>query len=175
MYCVLPGTLAEDEVAPVCAQVRETIEKQGATAVIAQDMGKSRLAYPVKQIRYGYFHLFYFDAEPNILIDLERKVRIIQNVLRVIIRSAHPDAGKIPTQFNINWELPVKEEYQRVDMPEYAMQHTGAPMAPAAVMSAPAPEVQIDVQPVKKEFKSVTIEDIDKKLDEILGGELDKI
>ncbi|MBT3948722.1 30S ribosomal protein S6, partial [Candidatus Parcubacteria bacterium] len=83
MFCVLPGTLSEDEVTPVVDNVAQTLGSYDAQNVTREDMGKSRLAYPIKHIRYGYFHLFRFELEAENLVKLEKSVRLLDNLLRV--------------------------------------------------------------------------------------------
>lgn len=90
MLCVLPGTLAEAEVAPAVEQVSQTLGSYDAANVTVEDMGKSKLAYPVKHIRYGYFQLFRFELDADKLAKLENSVRLLGTLLRVIVRVSDP-------------------------------------------------------------------------------------
>ncbi|MBT3539032.1 30S ribosomal protein S6 [Candidatus Parcubacteria bacterium] len=90
MFCVLPGTLSEDEVTPVVDNVAQTLGSYDAQNVTREDMGKSRLAYPIKHIRYGYFHLFRFELEAENLVKLEKSVRLLDNLLRVVVKTSDP-------------------------------------------------------------------------------------
>ncbi len=90
MLCVLPGTLAEAEVAPAVEQVSQTLASYDAANVTVEDMGKSKLAYPVKHIRYGYFQLFRFELDAENLAKLEKSVRLLGTLLRVIVRVSDP-------------------------------------------------------------------------------------
>src|SRR3989338_11707301 len=90
LLTIFPGTLAEDEVKGVETAVKELLEKKGAKDVTAQDLGKSRLAYPMKQIRYGYFHMYYFDAEPTLASVVQQKVQLSNLALRAILRRYNP-------------------------------------------------------------------------------------
>lgn len=90
MLTVMPGTMAETEVTPLVATVKETVEKAGGKEVVAHDMGKSRLAYPMKHIRYGYFYLTQFQSEKTKINDIRKKVQLVNNLLRVVIREYDP-------------------------------------------------------------------------------------
>jgi small subunit ribosomal protein S6 len=85
LLCVLRGTLSEDEVLTVIEKVKETITKLGGEILETKDMGKSRIAYPIKHIRYGYFHLIHFDAEPSVAPQVQNKLRLFSELLRSLV------------------------------------------------------------------------------------------
>ena len=82
---VLPGTLSENEVAPAAEKIKAIVEKAGSKNVKLQDLGKSRIAYPVKHIRYGYFQLCNFEAEPANVLEISNTLRLIPEVLRAML------------------------------------------------------------------------------------------
>lgn len=153
MLCVLPGTMTEEEVASFMKTVTETVTTHGATVSSSVDKGKSRLAYPIKNIRYGYFHLAYFTCEPAQIADIERRIRLLGSLLRVVIRMYDPAHEAELAAFSINPQPIQKGLEDRAEMP--------------AMESAPAPK--------QEEKKEVTLEEIDNKLDEILEKDLSKI
>jgi len=190
MLCVLPGTLSEEEVAASVEKVKESIEKHGGKDLKAYDLGKSRLAYPVKHIRYGYFRIFYFQAEPEKVKELDGKLRIVKELLRVIIRMAKPGAEKEEKQTNLTpqshvvvdrsereeekprRELPVVEKQASKAEPEKSEKANEEPTEEKVVKEKSSKKVKDEED--KEEEPSISIEDIDKKLDEILQKDLDK-
>jgi small subunit ribosomal protein S6 len=90
ILCVLPGTLAETEVEEVSKRVFSVLEENGAKNVQVEDMGKSRLAYPMKHIRYGYFRLFRFEVETDVVKKIEDKLRLFPELLRAITHAYDP-------------------------------------------------------------------------------------
>ena len=72
---ILPGTLSEDEVPALVNTVKEVLVESGVQNLEHKDMGKSRLAYPIKHIRYGYFHLAHFEAEGKSVEDVKVKLK----------------------------------------------------------------------------------------------------
>lgn len=105
MLCVLPGTLSEDEAKTIVNKVQETLDKQGATEIKIYEIGKSRLAYPIKNIRYGYFRLAYFQAEPAVAKELETKLKLISGILRIVTRITKPGADVAEKQVILSSQL----------------------------------------------------------------------
>jgi small subunit ribosomal protein S6 len=155
LLAVLPGTLTEAEAAPVVTSIKETAEKLGATAVAVHDMGKSRLAYPMKHIRYGYFYIVQFAAESNQITEIQNKVRLINNILRLTVRSYETmgDASKI----------------------------TLTPLASVVNTDETAPAREVRRESVKQVAEEapvaapVSMEEIEEKLDQILEKDLEKV
>ncbi len=89
---MLPGTLAEDEVQPIVASISQIFTSRAIPNVLVENMGKSKLAYPIQHIRYGYFQLFKFELEPGEISALEKDVRLLGGLLRVVVQAADPHA-----------------------------------------------------------------------------------
>lgn len=167
---ILPGTLAENEVQPVVDTMKQMIESEGISGVAVESAGKSRLAYPIKHIRYGYFHIFTFVAKPETINKIEEKMRLFGQILRTVIRTFDPakrDASKGSLFTLINTEDEKTEGKEEREMPE---------MAP--VVAAPAPEevkAVENVAPAKKgenKPKEVDMENFDKQLEAILDDKI---
>ena len=48
----------------------------------ADNLGKKKLAYPVKKNAEGYYVVLYFTANPSIIAELERNYRISDDVIK---------------------------------------------------------------------------------------------
>ncbi len=158
LLCILPGTFAEDELPPHIASITTAIEEQGGTGVAVTDMGKNRLAYPMKHIRYGYFYRALFQADPAQVPAIQKKLGLMTDLLRVMIQKYNEEKqnqyvsrmaemqaqGEKTPAFHTDdeAEVAVKEEEKKTEKP--AEQAVEAP---------------------------TTIADIDKELDKILGDE----
>jgi len=172
MLCVLPGTLAEDEAKQTTDAVQQVLEKAAAEKIEMEDLGKSRLAYPIKNIRYGYFRLFYFYVSAENTKGLDKKVQLVGNVLRVAVRSFDPakkglikyTIAQDPTALSVP---PKDEEYGYSDRRD----HRGPrPEAPTQVVKEDAPaivqtkeekvEVKAEVKPEVKEEVVVVSEPV---------------
>ena len=49
-----------------------------------EDLGKKKLAYEVKKNKEGYYVVINFDANPNLISELERNYRIMDEVIKFI-------------------------------------------------------------------------------------------
>lgn len=154
---ILPGTLTEDEVGPVVDKVKAAVSDAGATDVSAEDMGKNRLAYPIQHIRYGYFHLCHFQAEPDKIAQVQKKLDLLGELLRVLIKEYDPEKQK---KGKINYFVEsdyasgtTRPKEARIETKKEALEEKKKPAVP-------------------EERKKVSLEEIDKKLDEILGDDI---
>ena len=46
------------------------------------ELGKKKLAYEVKKNKEGYYAVFYFEANPTLISELERNYRITDDVIK---------------------------------------------------------------------------------------------
>ena len=49
------------------------------------ELGKKKLAYEVKKNKEGYYVVYDFEANPNLIAELERKYRITDEVIKFIV------------------------------------------------------------------------------------------
>lgn len=175
MLAVLPGTLAETEVTPIITTLKETVVKSGGVEVNCHNMGKSRLAYPMKHIRYGYFYLVHFQVENKQIRELQKHVNLMPNLLRVVVQAFDPAKHSVDTStMNLTPIENVvtgeeRSNYQREPRREMKREITksfefSTPTTP--VISAPSTTT---VEPV------VDLTDIEEKLDELMEKDLAKV
>lgn len=168
MLAVLPGTLTETEVAPLVASLKELVAKFGGAEIEAHDMGKSRLAYPLNHIRYGYFSLIRFQAPAEKLNEMKHRIDLSGLTLRTVITAYDKTTATEPSKLNLtpianvvggpDGETPTREPRRE------------AVAAPTAVGRKPA----VDEAAVTTETPA-TVTDIEDKLDQILEKDLDKV
>ena len=156
MIFILPGTLGEEEVGPIVEKVRKAVADNGGKELTVGDMGKNRLSYPMKQIRYGYFQLAHFQAEAKEVVEIQKKLALLPELLRVLIQKYDAKKQKIN---KINYFSAETSVYQQP-----------AEIQPEAVKEYRGREVKKEerVEKYKKPAEKVSLEEIDKKLDEIL-------
>lgn len=90
LLVVLPGTMEESVVSAMIGNIKKIIEKNGAENIVTQDRGKSRLAYPIRHIRYGYFNLIRFVANGESIPKIQQEFALIPDLLRSLITSFDP-------------------------------------------------------------------------------------
>ncbi len=167
ILCVLPGTLAEDEVAPIAAQIESQLKAYGAEEIQKTDLGKSRLAYPMKHIRYGYFEFFTAQVLPEKVAALEQSIRLLGNILRVGIQVHNPKQKGTIT---------LAQDPTALSAPQKA----DAPTRSGRTDSRREQKERVEVVPEEQKEKivvepSLNLENIDDKLDEILQKDIDKV
>lgn len=84
LLLVLPGTLDEKEVGKQVQEIKEAVSANSQDVEL-NDLGKVRLAYPIKQIRYGYYYTLVFNAEADAVKIISDKLKLRADVLRSMI------------------------------------------------------------------------------------------
>jgi len=146
LLLVLPGTLDEKEADSRSNEILSLLKEKDKGAEI-QEIGKNRLAYPIKQIRYGYFYVLYFEVEPEDLKFIQDQLSLQRDLLRSVI-----------SKFNAKPQVNQKIKY------------SAGVMSTEEVEEPEEAEVKKEAV-VRKTTKKVDMKEIDKKLDEILGSD----
>ena len=81
---ILNAKIEDDERAAIIERIKNYVDRFGGTVTDVDEWGKKRLAYEVQKMREGFYYFVHFDAEPTAPIELENRVRIMDNVLRYL-------------------------------------------------------------------------------------------
>lgn len=65
-------------------KAKDYVVRAGGTVSDVEDWGKQKLAYDIEKMSEGFYYFIHFDAEPTAPAELERHVRIMDNVLRFL-------------------------------------------------------------------------------------------
>lgn len=154
MY-IVPNNYSEDEVIEIKTKVNTLAKQEGFDVVKEDTMGKRKLAYPIKHNYFGYYVLTYLKNERDgKLVIFSQKLKIMPEILRhqIIKYKALP----VPTiAANI------------INNPnEVAVRTAGKPEE----ISSKTAEIETSQPETKKETKKVDLQELDKKLDELLGN-----
>lgn len=170
LLLVLPGTLDDKEVEVQLGEIINLVKEFG-TGVVSNAMGKNRLAYPIKQIRYGYFYTILFEAEKQKVRALQAKLSITRNILRGMI-----------THFSAELTASQKTAYIASATP--GTMPVPAPAAPerksvaAKVEELVAVEEKVEEKPAKvtskaaRKIDALDMDAISKKLDDLMDGDV---
>lgn len=82
---VLSPALDEEAKTAEFEKVQALIERFGGKIEKVDDWGKRRLAYEIKKVNEGFYSFITFDAAPTAPIEIESRIRIMENVLRYLI------------------------------------------------------------------------------------------
>jgi small subunit ribosomal protein S6 len=92
---ILEPSLEESQVQAVINRSTELLQSGGATVNRVDKWGKRRFAYEVRKRQEGYYVLMDVSAEPAPMSDLDRTLRLADDVLRhKIIRLPENVAGR---------------------------------------------------------------------------------
>ncbi len=151
---IIPSKYSDSEIDGVSARVHKALEDAGAKVQNTKNLGKIKLAYPVKKVRHGTYILTYVEHDGSNLKKIDQDLRLSEDVLRHAI--VKRPAG-IPTMtFTMtSYQEPLSPEGKR-----NIVKKEGKPRKA---------QVQI-AQEVK-----MTVGDLDKQLDEILDSDLTNI
>ncbi len=77
--------LEEAEVDPIVEFVSNLLTKNGCNIEKVDRWGKRHLAYPVKKQADGYYVLVSFEADPAVIKELDRVMKIRDEILKHLI------------------------------------------------------------------------------------------
>lgn len=156
MY-IVSNNYSEDEVKEIKNKVSALAKQEGFEVVKEDTMGKRKLAYPIKQNYFGYYGLTYLKNERDgKLIIFTQKLKIMPEILRhqVIKYKTLP----IPTiAANI------------INDPNEVVVQNPTPVKSEEIIGKKGVEESAKTVE-KKESKKVDLQELDKKLDELLGN-----
>ena len=88
---IVNPSLDEEKVKSLIDKFSDLINKHGKVTKV-DNMGKRKLAYEVKKNREGIYVVFYFEAEPSLIAELERNYRITDEVIKfMVVRDERED------------------------------------------------------------------------------------
>ena len=68
----------------VVEKAKSYITRYGGTVTEVEEWGKKRLAYEIQKMREGFYYFIQFDAPSTCPAEVERRVRILDNVIRYL-------------------------------------------------------------------------------------------
>ena len=145
---LVSGAYSDEEVLAIKEKIRVLIEKAGGKITLDDTLGKRKLAYPIKQQHHGTYQLLEFDIDGEPIKKLSNDLQLTDEVLRHTIVKRDLKAPSFR-------ELTRMHEKERVQRAEQERNREATKLA-----DKPG------------ESKKIKIEDLDKKLDELLDSEI---
>ncbi|HIS31951.1 MAG TPA: 30S ribosomal protein S6 [Candidatus Limivivens intestinipullorum] len=81
---VVNAKIEDDVRTATIEKVKEYITRFGGTITNVDEWGKRRLAYEIQKMREGFYYFIQFEADSTCPIEVERRVRIMENVIRFL-------------------------------------------------------------------------------------------
>ena len=82
---VVSAKIEDDERAQVIEKVKALIERFGGQISDVDEWGKKKLAYEIQKMHEGFYYFIQFEADSQCPAEIERHVRIMDNVLRYLV------------------------------------------------------------------------------------------
>lgn len=81
---IISPVVEEEGIKNLVQKFSDLINTQGKIESV-EEIGKRKLAYDVKKNKEGFYVLFNFEAQPELIVELERNYRITDEVIKFIV------------------------------------------------------------------------------------------
>ena len=80
---IINPSVSEEKIKELSQRFTDIINSDGKVEKV-EELGKKKLAYEVKKNKEGYYVVINFEANPDLIAELERNYRIIDEVIKFI-------------------------------------------------------------------------------------------
>ncbi len=81
---IINPSVEDDKVKELEKRFTDLINKDGKVEKV-DELGKKKLAYEVRKNKEGIYVVFNFEANPNLIAELERNYRITDEVIKFLV------------------------------------------------------------------------------------------
>ena len=85
LVLVVNAKIEDDARAAVVDKAKAYVERFGGTVTEVEDWGKRKLAYEIQHMKEGFYYFIQFESAAEAPAEIERRVRIMENVLRYLV------------------------------------------------------------------------------------------
>jgi small subunit ribosomal protein S6 len=151
--------LTEEEQKKLVEKISTLAGPLGMAITSTKDMGKRKLAYPIKKETQGYYFLVELDSEQAQIKKLDHELRLLNDIIRfVILKKRVKTAEEIDHEMKIREKIEGrKREAERIEL--------------AKEQEKKQEETKQEEAKKTDDSKKISLEDLDKKLDDILKEE----
>lgn len=113
---IISASFTDDEMGAVEGRIKALLEKNGASIVTTNRLGKFRLAYPIKKQRHGHYVMVRLNADTQAVAKMDEALRISADVLRhLFVRADEVGSEKFDlVQFTeVNIDLKAEQRERR--------------------------------------------------------------
>lgn len=191
MY-LLSSAVSDDQVKPVTEMVRGFLDESKATDVTETNLGKKKLAYPIKKTRNGTYVVVTFDMDSANVNTFEARVRNQKNtIIRHLIVSLDEHLVRKAKDEILQSKLPKREEAPTEEKQSATIEYKTKTMEKTAidaektteVVAEPAPEAKTEEpaakpartrkpKAAKADILDLNTEELDKKIEAALSEDL---
>lgn len=81
---VVNAKIEDEERVATLEEAKDIITRFGGTVTNVEDWGKKKLAYEIQKMKEGYYYFIQFDADSTVPNEVEKRVRIMEKVIRYL-------------------------------------------------------------------------------------------
>ena len=81
---IMTPVLSDEQAKETVQKFRKLLTDKGAKILHEEDWGLKKLAYPIQKKTTGFYHLFEFEAEGNLVSELEVNYKRDERVIRFL-------------------------------------------------------------------------------------------
>lgn len=169
---ILAAQVSDDQVPGVATQIRQFVSDFGGTEIEEEQLGKKKLAYPIKKTRNGFYVVVQFTMDSRKVNDFEAKIRTqTGTIIRHLVISLDEHLRRSEIDKVAQSKLSKRPEGEE-EAPAAEQKATPAPVK----IEEPAPvEIVEEVTPTpKKEVVEISSEDLDKQIEAALAEDIIK-
>ncbi|HPD08064.1 MAG: 30S ribosomal protein S6 [Candidatus Pacebacteria bacterium] len=87
---IVSNKFTSEETEPIAQKVEDLITSNNGTIVYRENWGKRHMSYPIKGFQFGYYRLLEFDLPANKIEEINRYLRLSNDILRHQIIKRQP-------------------------------------------------------------------------------------
>jgi small subunit ribosomal protein S6 len=159
LFIVKPDA-TEEEIDHLVDQMSKHVTGGGGTIDKVDKWGKRRLAYRIEKHREGSYILMQFSAEPSIVSEFERRLRVQDSVIKFLTVRIDETLKRLDKRKKAREKRAHRRPQAAVPQPSLAQQMLGGggegahPLPGAPIIPAPAPAHPAPGAPVTEEKES---------------------
>jgi len=158
MY-ILSANVSDDQLPEVTGQIQQFVADFGGTDIRENQLGKKKLAYPIKKTRNGFYGVLNFAMDGKKINDLDAKIRTQDNtIIRYIIVNLDEHLERLAR----DREVQAKMNRNRPPEMVAAGNQDETDATPARPVHKAEPLKEINEADLDKEIEKALTEDITK-------------
>ena len=200
MY-IVPAKFAGEELESIKNKISDLLTSNGGEITKKQEMGRLRLAYPIKGVFQGFYYVLEFNAEPEKVKKVETLLRIMPEVLRfLLINKRVLTERELEAESRLNAAVeaemrakgynrevqsedvrPERSFRKEVPVAELVVEAPVDPVIDEMSLEAPAlaevikDEVKEEKKTRKSKDKKISLEEMDTNLDDLISDDINKL
>ncbi|MFH1537087.1 MAG: 30S ribosomal protein S6 [Patescibacteria group bacterium] len=160
---IVPGSLTDEEAPETISKVKKLLEDLEGKIIKEENWGRKTLEYKIDNQSQGTYAWFEFDLATEKIAEVNKRLRLSREILRFLVTKS-----RVITEEEIRKDEEVKKKIESKKKDKVKEQ-----LAEAEKEKEPEKQAQVkEEKPKAKPKPSISMDDLDKKLDDLLIDDL---